>query len=52
MDRGAYLPRFEGIWDEKNGKRAPWKSNPWCWRIELEDISRAEAFEAEKRRAA
>jgi len=22
-------------WDDINGKRAPWDSNPWVWRIEF-----------------
>ena len=22
---------FERLWDEINGKRAPWASNPWVW---------------------
>ena len=26
-----YRDRFLDVWDEINGERAPWKSNPWCW---------------------
>ena len=25
--------RFAELWDEINGKRAPWESNPWVWRV-------------------
>lgn len=27
--RGA----FASLWDQINGKRAPWASNPWVWRV-------------------
>lgn len=26
---------FASLWDGINGKRAPWKSNPWVWRVEF-----------------
>ncbi len=29
--RGAYAL----LWDEINGKRAPWSSNPWVWVVEF-----------------
>ena len=25
--------RFELLWQKINGKRAPWESNPWVWRV-------------------
>lgn len=27
------LDAFHLVWDEINGKRAPWSSNPWVWAI-------------------
>lgn len=44
----AYRATFANLWDEKNCERAPWSSNPWVWRIELQELSREEAFEAER----
>jgi hypothetical protein len=29
---------FAGLWESINAKRAPWKSNPWVWVIEFEEI--------------
>lgn len=26
---------FADLWDETNGKRAPWESNPWVWVVEF-----------------
>lgn len=26
---------FATLWDRINGKRAPWASNPWVWRVEF-----------------
>lgn len=26
---------FAILWDQINGKRAPWVSNPWVWRVEF-----------------
>jgi hypothetical protein len=26
------------LWDSINGKRAPWASNPWVWRIEFKRL--------------
>lgn len=31
----AYRDGFEILWDEINGKRAPWESNPLVWRYEV-----------------
>ena len=30
---------FEQLWDEINGDRAPWSSNPWVWRVEFKPTS-------------
>lgn len=30
---GAPLSRFNKLWDSINGKKHPWKSNPWVWVI-------------------
>lgn len=27
----AYIDAFRELWDEMNGKKAPWESDPWCW---------------------
>lgn len=29
---------FARLWDETNGKRAPWSSNPWCWVLEFKRV--------------
>jgi len=29
------LGAFGMLWESINGKRAPWASNPWVWRIEF-----------------
>lgn len=31
----VYRRNFALLWDSINGKRAPWKSNPWVWVIEF-----------------
>lgn len=33
--RGA----FAALWDAINGKRAPWASNPWVWRVEFKRVT-------------
>lgn len=38
--KGPHLPHtardaFKGLWDDINGKRAPWSSNPWVWVVEF-----------------
>ena len=47
-DRWAYGPEvveqtpreaFMRLWDDLNGKRAAWKSNPWCWVVSFRRIS-------------
>lgn len=30
---------FAALWDSINGKRHPWASNPWVWRIEFRMLS-------------
>ena len=42
MDAGSYRPRFEGLWDTINGKRASWASNPWVWAITFGKLERGE----------
>lgn len=29
---------FQCLWDEINGKRAPWASNPYCWAVEFRRV--------------
>ena len=31
----AYRCDYKVVWDEINGKKYPWSSNPWVWRIEF-----------------
>lgn len=31
ITRDCKRPQFARLWDEINGKRAPWESNPWVW---------------------
>ncbi len=35
--RESSSPRdaFRRLWDSINGKRAPWSTNPWVWRVEF-----------------
>ncbi len=39
-NRPAFTPRqaFTLFWDRNNGKRAPWASNPWVWRLEFNKV--------------
>lgn len=30
---------FSNLWDEINGKRAPWESNPWVWVVTFSKIN-------------
>lgn len=32
---GSRVETFATLWDTINGKRAPWASNPWVWRVEF-----------------
>jgi len=34
---------FEILWDEINGKRAPWSSNPWVWVVEFRKLGGSDA---------
>ena len=29
---------FRTLWDKINGKKHPWKSNPWVWRVEFKMV--------------
>lgn len=33
---------FKRIWDSINGKKHPWDSNPWVWRVEFKVLEAAE----------
>lgn len=33
LNFGTAKAAFSGLWDSINGKRAPWRSNPWVWVI-------------------
>jgi hypothetical protein len=37
-DQPHRLP-FAILWDEINGKRAPWEADPWVWAIEFERVA-------------
>ena len=32
------IPSFEVLWDQINGKKHPWESNPWVWVISFKPI--------------
>lgn len=34
-----YRQGFENAWDDINGKRAPWASNPWVWVVNFVRVS-------------
>ena len=34
----SYTRAFHLTWDRINGKRAPWDSNPWVWRVEFRRV--------------
>lgn len=38
--KSAAIPSFQVAWDELNGKRAPWESNPWVWALTFENTAR------------
>lgn len=44
--RGA----FAILWDEINGERAPWVSNPWVWRVEFRRLEQPPAFSTDQKR--
>jgi hypothetical protein len=35
----THLGAFAILWDKINGKRAPWVSNPWVWRVEFRRVT-------------
>jgi len=41
-----YRGAFHLLWDEINGERAPWHSDPWVWVIEFQRVPNAAAFAA------
>jgi hypothetical protein len=32
-------PAFQRVWDSINGKKNPWATNPWVWRVAFERIA-------------
>lgn len=41
VPRNAVFSRrddFVQLWEKINGKRAPWKSNPWVWRVAFDVV--------------
>ena len=41
ITRDCKRPKFAKLWDEINGKRAPWASNPWVWALTFKRLSGA-----------
>jgi hypothetical protein len=37
--RTTAVQAFAELWDEINGKRAPWSSNPWVWAISFRKVT-------------
>lgn len=35
LDGLKFRAGFQSLWQEINGKRAPWESNPWVWVVEF-----------------
>lgn len=35
---GFARDNFRRLWDQINGKRAPWSENPWVWRVEFRRV--------------
>jgi hypothetical protein len=33
-----FRAEYASAWDQLNHKKAPWKSNPWCWVIDFRRI--------------
>jgi hypothetical protein len=38
MQLGTALKTFEGLWNQINGKRANWESNPWVWVVSFRRV--------------
>lgn len=38
ITRDCKVPKFARLWDEINGKRAPWASNPWVWVVSFQRV--------------
>ena len=38
IPEGSPLARYQNLWDSINGKKYPWKSNPWVWVIEFKIV--------------
>lgn len=34
----SFRDHFGELWDRINGKRAPWRSNPWVWVVQFERV--------------
>lgn len=34
-----HVDAFESLWDDINGKTAPWASNPWVWRVAFRRVA-------------
>ena len=39
ITRDCKVPQFARLWDQINGKHAPWESNPWVWVVEFKRVS-------------
>lgn len=37
--QATHVDQFAELWDSINGKRAPWASNPWVWRVEFRKVA-------------
>jgi hypothetical protein len=35
MGHVDYIDKYRELWDSINGKKHPWNSNPWVWRLEF-----------------
>jgi hypothetical protein len=39
LAEGLSLAEFPAGWDALNSRRAPWRANPWVWRIEFKPVT-------------
>lgn len=37
--QATHVDQFAELWDSINGKRAPWASNPYVWRVEFRKVA-------------